>query len=98
MTSVDGTASNRALIANNFITLSGTVSASAYYCRFSDYIDIYHNTFNVTNTHVLSEALYHDNGIDNRIQNNIFVNTGGGYAAYIKTPAAIDTCDRNWTI
>ncbi|MGM0647597.1 MAG: T9SS type A sorting domain-containing protein, partial [Bacteroidota bacterium] len=93
----DGTSTNPNLIANNVINLTGTGSSTWYgmYIYYNDYSNIYHNTVNLTAGSSTARALYTSSGSDVNIENNIFTNAGGGYAAYISTTSAINTMDHN---
>jgi len=86
----DGSSSNKMKIYNNFFQLGGTASSSAVVMNFCDYTDFIYNSINVSNTHTGSRALFVENGNANVVlQNNIFANTGGGYACYISNTSAI---------
>jgi parallel beta-helix repeat protein len=80
----DGNSANRALIANNFITIGGTTTARGIYCYYSNYQNIYHNTISITstltNTNAVSAYVYEGGNIN--LKNNILSNFGGGYAIY----------------
>ncbi|MES2733812.1 MAG: right-handed parallel beta-helix repeat-containing protein [Bacteroidota bacterium] len=80
LSAVTGTAGSEATIANNFIQLGGTTDLKAVEIASSSYVNVYHNTVNVTNTGAGSTAVYGPYASANiKIQNNCFVNTGGGY-------------------
>jgi PKD repeat protein len=102
------TSAKRGLIANNFVTLAGTSTLMAgIHLSNAQYFDVLYNNVNVTNTAsdsrailVAASATTTPKGF-NRIQNNIFVNTGGGVAyevnanAISTTARQIDTSDNN---
>ena len=91
-----GTSSSSGLIANNFIQVEGTSYANGIVLNSSNYQDIYYNSVNVTGTSTSSgRALYTSSGGNLNLANNIFTNTGGGYAYYIGTPSAIVTSNYN---
>ncbi|MCX6232876.1 MAG: GEVED domain-containing protein [Bacteroidetes bacterium] len=89
-----GTTTARGLIANNMISLSGGTTTSTNYGIYSAYSafqNYYYNSLNtlspsLTNSHALYVA---GGGSDLRFLNNNFVNSAGGFAYYIQTPAAI---------
>ncbi len=82
-------------IVNNFIELSGTIEGYGLSTRYSDYQNIYHNTVSVSNTNVESRAFYSYAGSNGFVKNNIFSNTGGGYAYYAGTIYGIVESDYN---
>lgn len=92
----DGSDAFRNLIANNIIHIGGT-SGDVYGVRldFSDYVNIYHNTINITSTVTSSRVLSTYSGSALNILNNIFVNTGGGYGLGIDVPSAISALNYN---
>jgi len=95
---VKGSSTNRSLIANNFISISGTSTKKwkGITLELSHYIDIYYNSFNLTGaSSINSSAFYQASGNTKNILNNIFVNTSGGYAAYYDNPGVLSTVDYN---
>ncbi len=98
---VDGSLTDRCLIANNFVSLTGTGStgtASWHGIHFSSssYIDVYYNSCNLKGILIgNSYAFYTSSGNSQNITNNIFSNTEGGYAAKFNTPNAILSSDYN---
>ncbi|MFC2111514.1 right-handed parallel beta-helix repeat-containing protein, partial [Bacteroidota bacterium] len=93
----DATAANPGLIANNFISLTGTGTSSWYgmYVYYSTYINVYHNSINLIGGSTTSRCLYQYSGNNQNYKNNIFSNLGNGYAAYFNTPTAIISSDYN---
>lgn len=71
-----------ALVANNFVEITGTTTRQALYIYTCSYVNILHNTVKVLNTSIDSRALEATSSSNLFILNNIFYNTGGGYAAY----------------
>ncbi|MEX0966560.1 MAG: T9SS type A sorting domain-containing protein [Bacteroidia bacterium] len=68
---------NRGLVANNFFHSSG--SGHGMHIRLAEYLDLFHNSVNKTNnSNSNNYTLLIEFGSDNRIYNNIFVNSGGG--------------------
>jgi len=95
---VKGSSTNRSLIANNFISISGTSTKKwkGITLGLSYYIDIYYNSFSLTGaSSINSSAFYQASGNTENILNNIFVNTSGGYAAYYDNPGVVSTVDYN---
>ncbi|MBK9336177.1 MAG: right-handed parallel beta-helix repeat-containing protein [Lewinellaceae bacterium] len=78
-----GTASSRALVANNIVSIGGTLFVAGIASYSGSYQSFYHNSVNITNTNASSRALELTGGGTNKnILNNIFANSGGGYACY----------------
>ena len=83
-----GTANNRALIANNFIRVSGSsTGAAALYANNSSYFDCLHNTVHQTTTQTTYCAAEIASCSNAAVRNNIFMNTGGGYALCVNNSA-----------
>ena len=94
-----GSADTMALIANNFIQ-AGQFNGLNYgiYSDNSDYQNYYHNSINITSTYTgfAGSIVVRSNTANSiRLLNNIFMNSGGGYALYLQSPNAIDTSDHN---
>jgi len=68
------------LIANNFIRVGGSSASNGIYSQESQSVKFLFNSIVVTNTNTTSAAFYTNSGNSNVVQNNIFMNTGGGYA------------------
>lgn len=82
--SCTSTATNRGLVANNFIRVSGTnTGVAALYCLSSSYQNILFNNVLQSNTSTgfCASEVQSSNNIN--IFNNNFINTGGGYAVCI---------------
>jgi len=91
----DGTQfGGKGLIANNFVTVGGTGGASGLQLDYCNYMNVYYNSVNQTNTHTSYYAFYLNSGGNINVRNNIFANNGG-YAYYTNTPAAIATSNYN---
>ncbi|PCH65340.1 MAG: hypothetical protein COC01_09850, partial [Bacteroidetes bacterium] len=93
-----GSTNSRGLVANNFVYCRGTGSWGDHGITVGGkYMDIYNNTVNITNTHTSACAFISGSNtdIDININNNIFTNTGGGYAYYISDPSGITSSDNN---
>ena len=91
----DGTSSNHNLVANNFIKMAGT-SNSHYnlYAYYSNYTDIYNNSFNSLNTGATSRTVYINQGSNIQYVNNISRNVNG-YPIYISNTTSVTTLDYN---
>ncbi|MGM0529381.1 MAG: FG-GAP-like repeat-containing protein [Bacteroidota bacterium] len=86
----------RGLVANNFITITGTYDAQGINMLHSENYDIVYNSVHVTSDHIDSRAIHASNGEGLVVLNNIFTNMGGGYAAkYYGGLSAIDSMDFN---
>ncbi|MEI6694849.1 MAG: GEVED domain-containing protein [Bacteroidota bacterium] len=94
-----GTATAHGLVANNMVALSGGTTSSynyGLYVYYSNYQDIYFNSVGITvPSPTNSRALYQYGGTFINLVDNILVNTGGGMAYYVGTPAAIAQSDYN---
>jgi len=92
----DNTSAQPGLISNNFVTQSGTTGSIYgivnYYSTYHKYI---HNSVNITSGSTTGGAFYSTSGSNIDVYNNIFVNTGGGYAYYVGTTSAILNSDYN---
>ncbi len=90
LSNLNGTATDYALIDNNFVQVGGTSTCKGIRTYNSTYLKIYYNNVNITGTASSSSAaaFYYDNNSTTpnlKIYNNIFANTGGGYVAYSYT-------------
>jgi len=85
------------VVANNFVSQEvSTGTVYGIYLIGANYVDLYFNSVNVTGGSVTGgRALYQSTGSNINIKNNIFNNSGGGYAYYINTPTAISSSDYN---
>ncbi|MFZ4414788.1 MAG: hypothetical protein ACOYOV_17010, partial [Bacteroidales bacterium] len=92
----DNTVALPGLISNNFISQSGTTGTvyglDNYYSTNQNY---YFNSVNVTSGSASGYAFYSTGGSNTNLYNNIFANTGIGYAYYISTIAAIVNSNYN---
>lgn len=88
---INGSASVRALVANNSIAVgNGTGTSYGLWCRDANYARFYNNTVNVASTGAssvpgyfyFSSAAYSNN----EIKNNVLANNGGNYAMYNYLP------------
>ncbi len=89
------------LVANNMISIvGGTGTNYGLYSYYGNGTETSFNTVLVTNgSATAARALYQANTSSNTLgqsyYNNIFVNTGGGYAAYFNTVAQVSASDYN---
>ncbi len=88
------------LVANNMITLEGGTGTNyGLYAYNSNGTEYYYNSILVTGTGTSGRALHQYNTASNTLgqtfKNNVFVNTGGGYAAYYSTVAQVTATDYN---
>ncbi|MFC2096296.1 right-handed parallel beta-helix repeat-containing protein [Bacteroidota bacterium] len=89
----------RGLVANNFISLTGTSSSDrGIYHRYSQNVDYINNSVNMNTGSSSDYAFLMDNSSsnnsNNRIINNIF-SADNGYCIYIGYTPGIDTLDYN---
>jgi hypothetical protein len=97
----DGTAAKPGKVANNIISIgNGSTTARGIQSYYSNYQKIYNNSVNITSTSATagyagyfyySSATYQNN----EIRNNVFANTGGGYALFVYNPTYINSWDYN---
>jgi hypothetical protein len=87
---------SRGTIANNFIHVGGTGKAYGMFVSGTDYLNVTYNSIHITSTHASDgRAFYCSGGSQISLKNNIFANTGGGYAYYVTTTSAISGSDYN---
>ncbi len=82
LNSCTGSTSLRGLVANNVISLGATNNIACILVENCNYLNIYHNTGLINS----NPAVYLTSGTSINLKNNIFVNTGDGYALYTDTP------------
>ena len=85
-------------MANNFVSLAGTGTGTWYgvYLYYNEYTDFYHNTIhNALAGGSTNRTMYQSGGTSINMVNNIFTNTGNGYAYYINTTGAIQNSNYN---
>jgi hypothetical protein len=86
-------------IANNFVVHSGsTGEVHGIYLTSSNYVNILFNSVNITaGSNSTGRAFTQAGSLGGNLNilNNIFCNTGGGYAYYITTPSIVNTSDYN---
>jgi len=100
---INSTSSNRSLVENNMIALNSTSTTSSQYGIYPYHIgnvDFFHNSVSVSNGSATSgRALYMNKSTStsyftaagNVFKNNIFTNSGGGYAAEASSSAVAGT-------
>lgn len=94
--SSNNSSAGNSLIANNFISQStGTSTAYGIYNTSSNRMKYFNNSVNVTAGTATSYAFYISGTTGIHIKNNSLSNTGGGYAYYISSTAAVDSSDNN---
>ncbi|MFZ4400718.1 MAG: T9SS type A sorting domain-containing protein [Bacteroidales bacterium] len=88
--------SGNGLVANNFISQSVGVSTTyGMYVNYSNNLNIYYNSINITGVYTSNYAFYIYAGSNNNVVNNIFCNTGGGYAYYSSSTAGVAISNYN---
>jgi len=98
---VDGGTVDRAMVSNNFITMTGLSTSSYYglYLNNTNNLDVFYNSIRLSSGSPYSSAfqIYTWSGYGNALVNNILSNFGGGYAAYIDwgSLAGISFMDHN---
>lgn len=92
------TTSSRGRIHNNFISkTAGTGTHYGISLEQSNWVEVFHNSVNITSGSTSSRSFFLNGGStnSNSITNNIFQNTGAGYASYVNTPTAVAQMDYN---
>ncbi|MBI2967289.1 MAG: gliding motility-associated C-terminal domain-containing protein [Bacteroidetes bacterium] len=95
----DGTSGSPALVANNFVQIgASTTTDGGIYVENSNYINVYHNSVNVTSSDISSIGLLTvatgPQGNVNILNNNI-VNSGGGYAVAVNNATGVNQLNNN---
>jgi hypothetical protein len=84
------------MVTNNFVHVGGTGNAYGIYASSSDYMNVLYNSVHITSKDVTDgRAFYCASGSNVWLRNNIFANTGGGYAYYVSTTSPISSSDYN---
>ncbi len=95
LTDCNATNAARGLLANNFIHVSGSTNYQGIYLNGASFTNIFNNSVNVTNAHPASGAFYLNFGSNNNLLNNVFANTGGGYAIYLNGASGLANANYN---
>jgi hypothetical protein len=96
----DGDAGRKGLIKNNFVRIGGfkdnAVGIKVDECK---HINVFHNSVNITSTFTgIGSGAFMQRDVDCSdidVRNNVFANTGGGYAYNIGNPSTILNSDNN---
>ena len=90
-----GDASNRSLIANNFVTIGNATASAGITVYSSAYYDVMYNSVRILGSHAGSNCfgVYYCNSI--RAKNNVFVCESGGSALRPLSPSYFESCDFN---
>ena len=94
----DATNANHARIYNNMISVgSPTSTGTSYgiYLTNSGYQDVAFNSIYLNSNGTNARAFYATSGGASNVWNNIFVNNGPGYAAYVNSPFSLSAMDYN---
>ncbi|MFZ4413469.1 MAG: T9SS type A sorting domain-containing protein [Bacteroidales bacterium] len=86
------------LVANNFVSQSvGTSTTYGIYAYYSNNVNYYYNSINITGAYTSNYAfyIYGATAANNNIVNNIFSNTGGGYAYYASSTTGVNISNYN---
>lgn len=92
------TGGTKAFIANNMISggFNTPLLGAGISLEKVNKMGVWHNSVQYDEpSSIYSYALYTEEGSQLDIRNNIFSNTGGGYAYHIKNPAAVTVSDYN---
>ncbi len=91
----DGTAPSRASIFNNFLHAGGSGVAYGIYAYYGSFQNFYHNSIHISNTNASSRAFYNYYGTNKNLLNNVFANSGGGFAHYVSGVSGISSSNFN---
>lgn len=91
----DGTDTERGLIANNIISMTSAGIANGISIDNSSYQEFYHNSINVHSPSTVAAAARVTYCSHLFWQNNIYVNTAGGWAFYTNQTNSLDISDHN---
>ena len=98
LTHCDGTYSAKGLIGNNFVHLGGSGTGYGIYCDDIYYQQFYYNSVNISRNgsgnyaFYIADSYYSSNV---QLQNNIFANTGNGYAIRVNPTSSLNSSDYN---
>ena len=94
-----GSATNKGLIANNFISIGGAVESYGIYINLSSAQHIYYNNINMYSSNAASKILYLNGATTATldIRNNNFYSSGNAYSIYVSntTVTPVSTCNYN---
>ncbi|HRS54451.1 MAG TPA: hypothetical protein P5250_07065, partial [Bacteroidales bacterium] len=95
-----GSATQKGLIANNFISVGGSTEADGIYIYLSSAQHIYYNSINIYSTDATSKSIYINGATVSNLDlrnNNLCSTSGGGYSIYVSdnTITPILSCDYN---
>jgi len=92
-----GSTGSRGRVYNNFIHVGGTGTAYALWGEYVYSVDMVHNSVHVSSSHTTAGRALHFRygGSSLSFLNNIFANTGGGYAVYQSVPSSVASSDYN---
>lgn len=83
-------------ITNNFIRVAGDASSEGLRFINCSYLDVFYNNINISGTHPTTGRGISLNTVSNiRLLNNIFCNSGGGYALYLVSSFTASESDYN---
>lgn len=84
------------LVANNMVSLGGSQAENGMYAYDINYTEFSYNSVWFYGSASAGEAFYYGySGFANQFYNNIFQNTGGGYAVYAATSSGWSQSDHN---
>jgi hypothetical protein len=93
-----GTSQKRGLIANNFVSISGTNMAclnNGILLNNTNNQDVLFNNVNLTSGSTVSRGIVLTSGVGNNIKNNYSRNGSGGFAYYVSSSLAINESNFN---
>jgi parallel beta-helix repeat protein len=90
-----GNNTTQGVIANNFVYIGGTTDVYGIYFTGTTNYGVFFNSVNVTSSNSSSSGLYLTAGSNNVLKNNIFSNSGSGYAYFINSVGGISETNFN---
>lgn len=91
-----GTGTVQGLVANNFIQIGGNDIAHGMESYYTSKLNFFHNTIHITSTDTESGRAWTDlGGTSFTLQNNNFVNDGGGYVLFTNGANSIQNSSYN---
>ena len=90
LNSCTGSSMSHGNVINNFVFIGDSANAFGISLAGTDYYNIYHNTVHCMSSNISSSRSYYStSSYYNEIKNNVFANSGGGYAIHCTTNNSI---------
>lgn len=99
LSSCHGTLGNEIIVDNNFVIVgdSATISydVQGLYLASCSYVKVYYNSIHSVSPYAFSEAVLLSSNSNFELKNNVFVNSGTGYALYLSSGVTNFSSDYN---